>query len=222
MPLLRYKISAPIELLSTSNPLSFTAPDIIGTSSSASSNSGDESDRSPTDYLSPLTSAESSSIDEPTSPEPNHLSSYFPVRSSSGATSRRSVSSNEDAPAIPQRAHSHTKSTHQMLARKRSQRQYSSPPNAIHGAHQARSSASMFSADCETPSSSHPFSHELAQVNELAEEYGVNVSEIDAEEQMLRNKGFLKFAASDYLMEIQGLFGGVFEDRLLPMSTAWI
>lgn len=69
----------------------------------------------------------------------------------------------------------------------------------------------------------HPFGAELAQVNELAEEFGSkNVRIYDEEEQFLIENGLQKFGAEDYMMEIQGLFGGVFDDRSFPMRAGWI
>lgn len=82
----------------------------------------------------------------------------------------------------------------------------------------------MFSANIdEIHAIAHPFSKELAQVNELAEELGLSESVVDEEEKILRRKGLRKFDAADYMAEIQGLCGGgVFEDVLLPMGNAWI
>jgi len=79
----------------------------------------------------------------------------------------------------------------------------------------------MFNLNTD-PVDPHPFSKELAQVNELAEEFGGVREIVDEEELLLREKGLLKFGAQDYLSEIEGLFGGVFEDKLLPNSLGWI
>lgn len=67
----------------------------------------------------------------------------------------------------------------------------------------------------------HPFGKELEQVNELAEEYGVRDSVVD-ETQILSTKGLHRFAAEDYVLEIEGLFGGVFEDTTYGLSVGWI
>jgi len=67
---------------------------------------------------------------------------------------------------------------------------------------------------------SHPFGKELEQVNEVAEDFGVSDSVLDEEEQLLRRKGLKKFGVVDYMMEIEDLYGGVFEDKLT--QTAWI
>jgi len=42
------------------------------------------------------------------------------------------------------------------------------------------------------------------------------------EEREVLSKGFHKFAVEDYLDEIAGLYGGIFEDRLGPMANPWI
>lgn len=69
----------------------------------------------------------------------------------------------------------------------------------------------------------HPFGKELEQVNELAEEFGAGEAAIfDEEEEYLASRGLIKFGAEDYLKEIQGLTGGVFEDKLLPEGSGWI
>jgi hypothetical protein len=70
--------------------------------------------------------------------------------------------------------------------------------------------------------SEHPFGAELEQVNELAEEFGISSKVLDEEEQILREKGLRKFKAEDYMMEILPLWGGVFEDELMPLSPGWI
>jgi hypothetical protein len=70
----------------------------------------------------------------------------------------------------------------------------------------------------------HPFGPELAQVTEIAEEYGIKeqLNEVAAEEQELAAKGLSKFSANDYLNEIHGLFTNFFLDTK-PMATAmWI
>jgi len=156
--------------------------------------------------------------------EPNHLSCYFPTssRSSSAAGSyhQSNASSDVNVPAIPQRALSHTKKTHQALAHKRSVSRMTPPPNSLSNASYARSSLDMFAGKVE---SNHPFGKELEQVNELAEEFGVSdVAVFDEEEEYLVSHGLMKFGAEDYVTEIQGLFGGVFEDKLLPVGSGWI
>jgi len=59
----------------------------------------------------------------------------------------------------------------------------------------------------------HPFHKELTQVNEVAEEFGL-ASSVSHEEHVMQIKGLKKFSVEDYLDEIAGLYGGIFEDKL--------
>lgn len=97
---IRNNISAPMELISTTNMLSYNAPDISTPSSSASSSSDSgDFEYSHLPLTSPASSIETSSIESATScPQPNHLSCYFgsPVPQA-------------EPPSIPKRAPSHTK-----------------------------------------------------------------------------------------------------------------
>ena len=78
----------------------------------------------------------------------------------------------------------------------------------------------MFTVQLEA---NHPFGAELAQVNELAEEFAVkDAPEWDEEERFLVENGLQKFSAADYALEIEGLFGGVFDDKPFPMGSDWI
>jgi hypothetical protein len=229
---IRDKISAPIELLSTTNMLSYNAPDIYPSSSSSSSSSAsgdDVFDRSTSMPTSPLTSPDTSSV-ESNSPKPNHLSSYFGSPSPSN--------SSMEAPVIPKRAPSHTKKLSESLARKRS---ISSGVSSSSGASSrnasistSRSSVNMFSAHVDTmdhhniPYSSNPFGLELAKVSELAEEYGGGrdqVAIVDPEEQDLISRGLFKFCAEDYMNEIHSYYLRAFSDGpMIPMQaqTMWI
>jgi hypothetical protein len=84
----------------------------------------------------------------------------------------------------------------------------------------------------EFSESQHPFGQELAQVSEIAEEYGLKeqMSVVDAEEKEMLAKGLLKFNANDYLGEIQGLFANFFADESvaaavptgMAAAAAWI
>jgi len=69
---------------------------------------------------------------------------------------------------------------------------------------------------------SHPFGKELAKVNEVAEEFGFSTARLIEEEQDLLSKGLMKFGVKDYLEEIEGLYGGVFEGKLGPLANPWI
>jgi hypothetical protein len=83
----------------------------------------------------------------------------------------------------------------------------------------------MFNTGVESTSGPepHPFGNELAQVTELAEEYGVQskMQVIDEEEQELISRGLFKFDAEDYMSEIESYFTAAFYD-LEPMRTMWI
>lgn len=84
----------------------------------------------------------------------------------------------------------------------------------------------MFSSNPET-AESHPFGNELAQVSELVEEYGAipgaqqSLAVVDEEEQELTSRALFKFAAEDYMSELQGLFISAFGDMPKP-ATVWI
>lgn len=204
----RSAISSPLELLSTTNALAFEAPNIYGSS--------DESDGSLTlSTSSRATTPETPASESPSPVEPNHLSSYF----QSASTNRGSKDSTDaGSPAVPQRALSHTKKSHQDSARiRRSASKTMLPPNTIHNAATTRSSVDMFT---NHPEPDHPFGAELTKVNELAEEIGArNVLILDEEEQFLMEHGLCKYGAEDYMDEIEGLFGGSCNN---PFSPVWI
>ncbi|KAL3439024.1 hypothetical protein BDV09DRAFT_53728 [Aspergillus tetrazonus] len=211
----RGKISGPVELLSTTNMLAYNAPDLHSASSSSTSSlqSPDDSDRSFSQhsFSSPLTTPDDSPI------EPNPLPGYFPKRSATVTSHPRSSSSttsSNDAPMVPRRALSHTKRNHQELARQRSLKRMSPPPNTS-----SNSERLAYDAYHAEP---HPFGKELEQVNEVVEEFG-GAPLFDEEEQILRRKGLKKFSVNDYLVEIEDLYGSIFNDRLGPIaSTSWL
>lgn len=211
---IRNKISAPVELISTTNMLSYNAPDLYP--SSSSSVSGDEDGVPSLSHSSSASPDNSSAGSSPNSPEPNHLSCYF-----NGSAGRQSSSSNEEAPMIPQRALSHTKRSHESISWQRNMSRMSSKKNSY-----AHTSLDMFTQPPVEIVEQHPFGNELAQVTELAEEYiqsGVRTGVIDEEEQYLLSRGLFKFDAQDYMNEIQGLFSSAFSaPSQTPMRTMWI
>jgi hypothetical protein len=215
----RSQISSPIELISTTNMLSYNAPDIYPSSSSSQS-SDDDLDSLPPLTSSPVTSPDNSSAGSaPGSPDSNKPPLYF------GSSGRQSTSS-EDAPAIPRRALSHTKKTHEILSRKRSLSRASQSSSKHSVTSFARDSIQMFSTtivEDATPEP-HPFGNELAQVTELAEEFGIqsNMAVIDEEEQELINLGLLKFDAADYMSEIESYFTAAFCDPAPIRTVMWI
>ncbi|KAL2269846.1 hypothetical protein VTJ83DRAFT_2030 [Remersonia thermophila] len=134
---LRHKISSPIELVHTTNMLSYNAPDIVPMSASSVASSprsdDDMSDGAITNGTTPPTSPDvDSPVKRSTSPEPNHLSSFFttvPPRSQrqqeQEPPASASSSPSDQPPAIPQRATSHSKPPYNSLVRQRSASQVS-------------------------------------------------------------------------------------------------
>ncbi|CCC04921.1 hypothetical protein SMACR_04288 [Sordaria macrospora] len=87
----------------------------------------------------------------------------------------------------------------------------------------------------EFSQSHHPFGQELAQVTEIAEEYGVKekLNEFAVEEQEMAAMGLCRFSADDYLKEIKGFFVTFYDvepiEPVTPVAasaaapaTAWI
>lgn len=226
----RGNISGPVQLLSTTNMLAYDAPDLktagITSSSTVSLQSADGSDASasPSTVVTPLTSPDGSSHEaSPIDMEPNHLSDYFPKRSATVTSHPRSSTSStstDSAPLVPQRALSHTKRSHQELARQRSLSRLSgSQLNAVRtNTASIRSTQELFQAT----SAAHPFGKELEQVNEVAEEFGATHL-LDEEGLLLQRKGLCKFTAADYQFEIEHLYGSIFDDELSTVSTPlWV
>lgn len=239
----RSKISSPVVLLSTTNMLSYDAPDIAtlrqNSPSASSTHSADDSDHSTIrsrssshgshDTLTDVSSVSSS----PTSPAPNHLSEYF---GSSSKVPRRSASSGnlqqpkaeaaEPIPAVPERALSHSKRAHERLAQKRSQ-QNIRPHNSmgsLRSSREQRASLDIFQSTINEEEESHPFGKELEQLNEVAEEFGgaVRDAEMDADLAAIRERGLATFCAADYLQEISPLFSDRFGYPRMPGPMAWI
>ncbi|CZT19504.1 uncharacterized protein RCC_05355 [Ramularia collo-cygni] len=218
-PVHRSQISAPVALVSTTNPLSYDAPDIAGTfpiavrsasptlSPVSRSSEGDDSDAS---TLSIDTNTDASSVgDSPlTSPElePNHLSCYFKPAVNTATpdhSPRSSTRASVDAPSIPQRVPSHSKRAHEKLHRKRSVMRLMSPPASI-----VRHSTEIFSpqqeVETDSPRDSHPFSSELAKLDEAVEDITHVVRDVeDVEDADAMSKhGLARFDAAAYLEEI--------------------
>jgi hypothetical protein len=203
-----------------------TAPDIrtasgSSTGSISSSNDSDFStiDRSFLNNASDASSIDSSGPATPVTPANEGSRSFFDVKQPVPSLPTIASSPAFDTPAIPTRAPSHSKKAHVELSRKRSIQRMSPPPNTITARPVVRSSADMFNSNTDF---NHPFGNELAQVNEIAEEYGATARSLDEEEQEILSKGFYKFRVEEYLDEIAGLYGGVFEDQLGSLSKPWI
>ena len=220
----RNLISLPTELISTTNVQALNAPDIssLNHSSGVSSDASSDSDFSHIDrsFLNtPVLSADTSSIDSspitPITPDDDEPRNFFATPKAKAPTvsiEDLDITPSRDVPSIPTRAPSHSKKAHVELSRKRSMQRMSPPPNQI-------TRPTSRQAD---PSADHPFSQELAQVNEVAEEFGVSPSVLDEEEQEMLRMGLKKFGAQDYLDEIADLWGGVFEDQLGPLAKSWL
>lgn len=262
---LRHQISAPVQLVHTTNMLSYNAPDLPRSARSNSTNSSFDDDDS--DTL-PHTAGSS----PPTSPDvaphehlgvaPNHLSSYFVAP---GKPFTAPAAAKLDAPAIPKRSPSHTKkNSYDAIARQRSisrmskdsehtistkasstfSRSSSTSTNASLGSRSSTSRAqkqsvpplpssmtmpavpTTVSHPPRTQKESNPFGQELAQVTELAEEYGVKsqMRAMDEDEEYLQSRGLAFWSASDYLSEIQSLSASFFPESLniKPAAPLWI
>lgn len=223
-PVARAQISAPVELVSTTNMLSYNAPNIAGTkpiehrdfNSSSSSEESDGSgsvhsqDTDPTD----LSSADAS----PISTGPHHLSHFF-------KSSNDEVSSADSSPTLPRRAPSHSKRAHEALSRQRSVQRARSPSAQGRGVSVTRASAAMFTTKSElleAPRES-PFGKELAQLDAVAEEFGGVRTEAEADAMWIKTRGLACFAASEYLDEIDGLVNILLDDRspTVPDFSGW-
>jgi len=218
----RSLISPPVALLSTTNMLSYNAPDIAvarglrkassSISSGSSANSADDSDvsstrdRSRDTYNTDTSSVENSPTASPTPPESN---SYF-QHSKQPSTARRSISASDlraqsasTSPQIPQRAPSHSKQAHELLAKKRSLQHMSG--HSTHSASGASTRDHRTSAD-----RAHPFGRELAQLDEIAEEMLGAAAARDADAAVMAAKNLATCAAADYIAELAPLFARCF------------
>jgi hypothetical protein len=243
----RSKISLPLALVSTTNMLSYNAPDIsslrnVSSMTTLSHSSADDSDHSVSTRSrasshgsrdTTLTDASSVESSSPTSPAPNHLSGYF---SSTGKQLKKSASTNslqkvkekvsETVPAIPQRALSHSKRAHERLAHKRSLQNDALTSRGSLGSarnsREQRSSFDMFSSSIQEEV--HPFGKELEQLDEIVEEFGgvVRDAETEADLSTMRRRNLAAFCAADYFTEIQPLFNTRFGIPHQAPAMAWI
>ncbi|EGY21802.1 hypothetical protein VD0002_g5947 [Verticillium dahliae] len=254
----RHQISAPVELIHTTNMLSYNAPDISrntsssnSTKSAESAKSSDEEPDSPSTVAStPPTSPDVDRDEQSKSMQPNHLSCYFvaPVSAKDYV-----VPEVPPVPAIPKRSPSHTKkASYDAIARQRSISAMSRDSDhtlstkasfSYSRTSSASTAASTMSHNSMTPSikppvpsippvayqqqqkpaiiESHPFGRELAQVSEIAEDYGIKHSILDEEEQALKAQGLYKHSAEDYMGEVQSLFHAFFQESYAqPQSHA--
>ncbi|KAF1912501.1 hypothetical protein BDU57DRAFT_459127 [Ampelomyces quisqualis] len=243
----RAKISLPVALVSTTNMLSYNAPDIanlnmthISCSTASTHSSAEDSDHSASTTRSrastvgsrDTTLTDASSVESsPTSSAPNQLSGYF---SSGGKHLRKSASISslqrvkeeivDPTPAIPQRALSHSKRAHERLAAKRSNGNIGSGGSlgSLRHLREQRSSVDMFNSSITEEG--HPFSRELQQLNEIVEEFGgvIRDAEAEADWTVMRSKNLAAYCAADYLSEIQPLFNNRWGMPQLTPAKAWI
>ncbi|KAF1832957.1 hypothetical protein BDW02DRAFT_404037 [Decorospora gaudefroyi] len=248
----RNKISLPVALVSTTNMLSYNAPDIsslrnFSSSTSLSVSTADDSDhsvstrsRASSHGSRDTTLTEASSVESsPTSPAPNHLSGYFPsaskqLKKSASTTSLQQVKEEivESVPAIPQRALSHSKRAHERLAHKRSIQNVSThsrgsmnsrgSTSSLRSSREQRSSIDMFASSIQEET--HPFGRELEQLNEIVEEFGGVVRDAEAEADLtaMRSKNLAAFCAADYFTDIRPLFNNLFGIPHQAPPMAWI
>ncbi|KPM38066.1 hypothetical protein AK830_g8484 [Neonectria ditissima] len=119
--MMRQKISGPIQLVHTTNMLSYNAPDLPqpalrNKASIRSTDSSESISEAPSAESSPPTSPDVSPVHECPGPQPNHLSTYFMVPDKALGLARQA-----DAPAIPRRSPSHTKqNSYEAISRHRS------------------------------------------------------------------------------------------------------
>jgi len=194
-PIQRSQISLPVALISSTNAQLYNAIDIADMQAAmASDASSTSSTRTSSDGMSvdacstPATSVECSPTHESTNP----LAYYF--------SDSPTPSCVAEPPAIPKRALSHSKREHVRLARARSVRS-------------STQSLSSTSSDL-TVDAVHPFSHELEQLNEIAEEFGLVTSNVvyDEDTAIMQSKGLVKCSVEEYMAEIEDLMAGVFEE----------
>lgn len=110
------------------------------------------------------------------------------------------------------------------LSRKRSIPSLPSTP-AIPSSPPATRSSPGYRRAAERSESQHPFGQELAQVTEIAEDYGVKekLNIVDEEEQELISRGLCSFRPEDYLSDIQVLFSTFFRPEPTQVQEpVWI
>ncbi|KAF4444346.1 hypothetical protein F53441_11158 [Fusarium austroafricanum] len=264
-PILRHQISAPLQLVHTTNMLSYNAPDIAAPHASLRNKSslrsvGEESEAPSTTESTPPTSPDVSPVDEYPGPKPNHLSTYFMVSDAKPSVLPKIA----EAPAIPKRSPSHTKqSSYEALARQRSTSHMSrdsdhsvstkasftfSRSSSTSTRASSASYASAGQAQKAPPvpvpavptnvpvpppsfqqrarKDSQPFSQELAQVTELAEEYTTKptTKEVEEDYRYMKSKGLNKFSPEDYLNDVQNLILSFFPEvsHAKPSTPQWI
>ncbi|KAJ3496600.1 hypothetical protein NLG97_g2547 [Lecanicillium saksenae] len=218
-PEFRPKISGPVELIHTTNILTYNAPDLPRASRSNSASSSSKAADSDTETFMTADSTPPPALIQTTTPDPS-------------------------APVIPKRSPSHTKKASEALARQRSvsrqSRDSDMSTSSRPGLTFSRASSTSTRASSASHSSTlksaqsapstpptvkdlHPFGQELAQVSELAEEYGNKLKPIDEEEELyLSTRGLTKFSADDYLGIVTSLSSAFFPEHSAAPAPLWI
>lgn len=240
-PVMRSKISAPLALVSTSNVQLNNAQHIAGTSpienhtgsSGSSLNSVTEHDSdASSNHNSGGTITDASSIDESpidSDTMDNHLSCYFKPavdtlnRSPSMSPVSATFPTSDTTPRLPQRANSHSKKAHESIHRKNSIRRIMSPAPPATAREMSRSSTEFFNQSIVEAPKENPFGSELAQLDEVAEEFGqvVHDAETAADISAMQACGLARYEASDYMSEIHDLIHTAFEEAT-PTFAGWI
>lgn len=197
----RAKISMPTELLSTTNVQALQAPDIRRTSADTPDSS---SESIHSDDLSSIDKGFNSSVSDlspitPSTPFADSINEKDFFASKPLITSAAPVPSTQGNPTLPKRAPSHSKHAHELISRENTYKRSMSPPPT--------------SITEQVSEPSHPFGRELAKVAEVAESFAAPKI-VDEEEEEMMSKGLHKFSVNDYLAEITGLSGGVYEDKI--------
>ncbi|KAJ1331377.1 hypothetical protein MN608_04836 [Microdochium nivale] len=251
---IRNKISAPMGLTHTTNMLAYEAPDLYPKSagSTTSSRSDDESDTA-TNASSPPTSPDvGTTPDRAESPEPNHLSCYFtapgqisfPGTTPAPIIPKRAPSHTKKASMDNLSGHVSTRLSNQsnnsVSTKSSSALSRSASISTISTSTSARSPGLKSPAPSLPPTFSagaakrrttdrfeppHPFGQELAQVNEIAEDFGISgkIQITDEEEQEISTRGLFKFQAEDYINEVQSIFATFFDPEPKAASEPiWI
>lgn len=182
---LRHKISAPVQLVHTTNMLSYNAPDlprVPGRNNSSdiprvptrinSSKSLTDSDSVETNESTPPTSPDVAQGERSPSPKPNHLSGYFKPATAKPAAAAPAEPEPTPAPMIPQRSPTHTKKNSvDAVARSRSITRISrdSELSAASRSLQSLSSRSpSVSTNSSAPSSAHSSMHSSAHNSSIS------------------------------------------------------
>ena len=246
----RNKISLPIALISTTNQLSYDAPDIatlktVSSMAALSPSSADDSDhsvstrsRASSHGSRDTTLTDASSVDlSPISPAASQFAGQLPtggkLKKSASTTSLKRVKEEivEPIPSIPARALSHSTRAHERLAHQRSLNNVGSRGSmgsrgsisSLRSSRQEqRASLDMFKGTILEEG--HPFGRELEQLNEVVEEFGgvVRDAEAQADYSIMQTKNLAAYCAADYLAEIRPLFSQRFGMPHPAPSMAWI